>query len=281
MRAIMVYLQRSEERGRLFMRAFEVAQGGNAVFRCNGESIDHPPAMDAADTIRHSLADVTALRVQQQADPSLAQAVLAVKQWQSRRFAGTYADLMADPCTRVPRVFPGGAVQPGDYSERDTQFGRIAGTLQTVFPQAVVQTATDLALLHMQTERLDRAMGLAWVHLPPPPPTPPLRGRLARRGRARRARTTTGQRDEAGRPHPLHAHARPAHDAAHDAQTAQAAYWGPCSIFWKRGLTPLARWRADAARWSILSTVHEREATLMQALFDGDPVACGTQLRPP
>ena len=45
--------------------------------------------MDAADTIRHSLADVTALRVQQQADPSLAQAVLAVKQWQSRRFAGT------------------------------------------------------------------------------------------------------------------------------------------------------------------------------------------------
>jgi hypothetical protein len=31
----------------------------------------------------------------------------------------------------------------------------------------------------------------------------------------------------------------------------------------------------------FLSTVHEREATLMQALFDGDPVACGTQWRPP
>ena len=44
--------------------------------------------MDAADTIRHSLADVTALRVQQQQnDPSLAQAVRVVKQWQSRRFA--------------------------------------------------------------------------------------------------------------------------------------------------------------------------------------------------
>ena len=126
--------------------------------------------MDAADTIRHSLADVTALRAQRQSDPSLAQAVLAVKQWQSRRFAGTYADLMADPLYQgATRFFLEELYSPGDYSERDTQFGRIAGTLQTVFPQAVVQTATDLALLHMQTERLDHAMGLAWVHLPPTP----------------------------------------------------------------------------------------------------------------
>ena len=40
-----------------------------------------------------------------------------------------------------------------DYTDRDQQFGRIAGTLQTVFPQPVVNTAVALAVLYALATR--------------------------------------------------------------------------------------------------------------------------------
>ena len=238
--------------------------------------------MDAADTIRHSLADVTALRVQQQADPSLAQAVLAVKQWQSRRFAGTYADLMADPLYQgATRFFLEELYSPGDYSERDTQFGRIAGTLQTVFPQAVVQTATDLALLHMQTERLDHAMGLAWVHLPPTPADAP-RYVAAWRG--------VGERAE--REQQLASVMKLGQDLTRFTRMpglrmmlrmmrgpANAAGMGALQQFLEAGFDTfgqLARQRGGVEQF--LALIGERERALMAQLFDGDAVICATQL---
>lgn len=238
--------------------------------------------MDAADTIRHSLADVTALRAQQQSDPSLAQAVLAVKQWQSRRFAGTYADLMAAPLYQgATRFFLEELYSPGDYSERDTQFGRIAGTLQTVFPQAVVQTATDLALLHMQTERLDHAMGLAWVHLPATP-ADATRYVAAWRG--------VGERAE--REQQLASVMKLGQDLTRFTRMpglrmmlrmmrkpAQAAGLGALQHFLETGFDTFGEMaRRRGAVEHFLATVHAREAALMQALFEGDPVACGTQL---
>ena len=238
--------------------------------------------MDAADTIRHSLADVTALRVQQQADPSLTQAVLAVKQWQSRRFAGTYADLMADPLYQgATRFFLEELYSPGDYSERDTQFGRIAGTLQTVFPQAVVQTAPALALLHMQPERLAHAMGLAWVPLPPPPADA-----------ARYVAAWRGVGERAEREQQLASVMKLGQDLTRFTRMpglrmmlrmmrkpAQAAGLGAFLHFLETGFDTFGEMaRRRGAVEHFLSTVHEREATLMQALFDGDPVACGTQL---
>ena len=84
--------------------------------------------MDAAETIRNCIADVTALRLLRQSDPALAQAVLEVKQLQSRRFMGTYADLMADPMVEpATRFFLDELYSPGDFTARDDQFGRIAG----------------------------------------------------------------------------------------------------------------------------------------------------------
>ena len=238
--------------------------------------------MDAADTIRQSLADVTALRAQQLADPPLAQAAQAVKQWQSRRFAGTYADLMADPLYQgAARFFLEELYSPGDYSERDTQFGRIAGTLQTVFPQAVVQTATDLALLHMQTERLDHTMALAWVHLPATPADA-----------ARYVAAWRGVGERSARAQQLASVMKLGHDLTRFTRMpglrmmlrmmrkpAQAAGLGALQHFLETGFDTFGQMaRRRGAVEHFLATVHEREATLMQALFDGDPVACGTQL---
>lgn len=120
--------------------------------------------MDGAAHIRMALERVTALRAAQAGDTALAAAVAQVKQTQSRRFAGSYADLLASPTYRpAAKFFLEELYGEQDYSERDAQFARIAGALQKLFPQQVTATALMLAQLHASTETLDHAMGQAWL----------------------------------------------------------------------------------------------------------------------
>ena len=87
-----------------------------------------------------------------------------VKHVQSRRFAGSYADLLAAPATQAAaRFFLEELYGERDYSERDAQFARIAGALQKLFPAQVTATALMLAQLHASTETLDHAMAQAWL----------------------------------------------------------------------------------------------------------------------
>ena len=98
--------------------------------------------MDAAQTIRDCIADVNALRLHRTGDAALGAAVATVKTLQARRFAGSYADLMVSPAFGpAARFFLEELYSDKDYTARDLQFGRIAGTLQTMFPRAVVDTA--------------------------------------------------------------------------------------------------------------------------------------------
>lgn len=120
--------------------------------------------MDAAHTIREAVARVATLRVQGQLAPELHTATTAVKAFQARRFAGTYADLLASTeYSSAARFFLDDLYSDKDYSLRDSQFARIAGALQTLFPQQVVSTAVSLAELHVMTEELDRQMAEAWM----------------------------------------------------------------------------------------------------------------------
>ncbi|WP_042421538.1 FFLEELY motif protein [Comamonas granuli] len=242
--------------------------------------------MDAADTIRQCIDEVTTQRQRCLDDPALDGAVRAVKQLQSRRFAGTYADLMDDPLYRqATRFFLEELYSPGDHSDRDAQFGRIAGTLQAVFPQAVVQTATDLALLHAQTERLDYAMGQAWLHLPATHAHAPSDA-------PRYVAAWRGVGERAARGQQLASVMKLGEDLTRFTRMpglrmmlrmmrgpAQAAGLGALQHFLESGFDTFGQMaRQRGAVEHFLATVHEREAALMQALFDGDPVACGTQL---
>lgn len=111
------------------------------------------------------MARVADLRAQAQGDAPLAQAVAAIKRLQSQRFAGTYADLLADVrYAAAARFFLDELYGARDYTERDAQFSRIAGALQRIFPHEVVGTAVALAELHAQTEALDLAMAGQWRH---------------------------------------------------------------------------------------------------------------------
>jgi hypothetical protein len=120
--------------------------------------------MEAAQIIRDAVTRVSLLRHACTTQPNLAANVQAIKSFQARRFSGTYADLLqGGSYQEAARFFLEELYSNKDYTERDAQFGRIAGALQTLFPKQVVTTAVSLAQLHVLTEELDHAMAQAWL----------------------------------------------------------------------------------------------------------------------
>jgi len=117
----------------------------------------------AADRIRAHLDRVQQLRLQAQG-AGMDAAVNEVKQLQARRFRATYADLVQDR-TYAPatRFFLDELYGVRDFAERDAQFGRIAGALERLFPEAVAQLAVDLAETHALTEVLDHELARHWL----------------------------------------------------------------------------------------------------------------------
>lgn len=238
--------------------------------------------MDAAQTIRDAIADVTALRLHRTGDPALGAAVGSIKTLQARRFRGTYADLMASPAFGpAARFFLEELYSDSDYTDRDQQFSRIAGTLQTMFPQPVVNTAVALAVLHAQTEALDQDMGRAWLaHAGAPDDA----------ARYTAAWRSVGQRH--ARQQQLERVLAMGTDLARLTRApglrmmlrmmrgpANAAGMGALQKFLEAGFDTfgqLARQRGGVEQF--LAAIEQRERALMDLLFDADPVTCGTQL---
>ena len=122
--------------------------------------------METAKNIRTALEQVAGLRRQAQADAGLAQAILAIKQLQSRRFAASYADCTANQRhAYAPAVhfFLTELYSARDYTERDAQFARVAGAIERMLPEKVAALAEALARLHALSETLDFAMGQRWL----------------------------------------------------------------------------------------------------------------------
>ena len=117
--------------------------------------------MDAlsAESLLIELRAVDAERARRAADPGLAARVQALKAYQQKRFAATYADLLANPrYEAATRVFLHELYGPGDYRQRDAQFARVVPTLTRLFPAEVVDTVARLARLHALSEHLDTRM---------------------------------------------------------------------------------------------------------------------------
>lgn len=121
------------------------------------------PSRSAADAIRLHLARVSELR-ERAHERGLAQAVHAIKRLQAQRFRGTYVDFLARPqFAPATRFFLEELYGEHDFSERDRQFGRIAGALERMFPAAVSSLAVDLAETHALTEVLDHELASHWM----------------------------------------------------------------------------------------------------------------------
>ncbi|MEN9670940.1 MAG: hypothetical protein RL018_1217 [Pseudomonadota bacterium] len=120
--------------------------------------------MSAKQTIQTAVEKVEQLRQLAKDTPGLAQAVSEIKAFQAKRFTGTYFDLLhTQQYQPAAQFFLEELYSEKDYSQRDAQFSRIAGTLERMFPKQVVQTALTLAQLHCLTEDLDMAMAQSWL----------------------------------------------------------------------------------------------------------------------
>jgi hypothetical protein len=118
----------------------------------------------AYGTIGKSLGVVENLRKARQTSPELSQRTHALRQWQSQRFRQCYADILQDKhMGAAAHFFLSELYSEQEFSQRDAQFARIAGTLERLFPQSVVQTATLLAQLHALSETLDACMAQTWL----------------------------------------------------------------------------------------------------------------------
>jgi hypothetical protein len=119
--------------------------------------------LQTASRIRAHLGEVAYLRAQIR-QPGLIAATAAVKQLQSLRFRATYADFLGLPTHEAAtRFFLEELYGENDFTERDTQFGRIAGAIERLFPAAVGELAVDLAEIHALSERLDHETAEHWV----------------------------------------------------------------------------------------------------------------------
>ena len=99
-------------------------------------------------------------RERRRQSPTLHASVQAVKDYQQRRFATTYDDLLAQPRYRpAARFFLDELYGPTDFSQRDAQFARVVPALVRLFPEDIVATVATLTTLHALSENLDSQMG--------------------------------------------------------------------------------------------------------------------------
>jgi len=236
--------------------------------------------MEAARKIRSAVTHVLQLRRAVDDRPALGAAVGQVKRVQSRRFAGTYADLLAGgPYAAPAQFFLTELYSDKDYAERDAQFARIAGAIEKFFPAQVVETAVSLAQLHALTEELDQAMALAWL--------------AQEGGDARRytlAWRAVGRRED--RDNQLRVVLRIGQEMARLTRTAglrvmlkmmrgpaTAAGLGSLQRFLESGFDTFgAMARRPGGAEEFLATIEARESALLRMLFDAGLVACETGL---
>jgi len=112
-----------------------------------------------AEAILENLRVVANERSIRAATPGLSEKVDALKAFQQRRFAHTYADLLATSrYGPAASFFLDELYGPSDFTRRDTQFARVVPGLVRLFPSEVVQTVSTLGELHALSERLDTIM---------------------------------------------------------------------------------------------------------------------------
>jgi hypothetical protein len=236
--------------------------------------------MNTAERIRLAVAEVGRLRQESRAKPSAADAVIAVKRFQARRFAGTYADLLASGSyAAAARFFLEELYGDRDFAERDAQFARIAGAVEKLFPRDVAETAAALAELHALTESLDHAMADAGGE---DASSGPLGYIAAWRKVGRRAdREKQLERTLAIGAEMARVVRLPGLRLMLKMMRAPATAAGLGSLqgFLESGFDTFSRMAKGAGgAQGFLDTIRDREQRLLQMLFEADLVTCETEL---
>lgn len=230
-----------------------------------------------SEQIRNHLERVDRLREQAHSE-GLSTALHQVKQLQARRFRATYADFLHDPRFAAATLFFLDELYgEHDFVQRDEQFGRIAGAIERVFPDAVTNLAIDLAETHALTETLDHTLASHWLAL-----DGSCSCSCSYSARYVRSWRLTGERAQRERQLAVVQH------MGHELQRltrmrsllialklmrgpAQAAGLSALQRFLERGFVAFAK-LGDAREF--LATILERERRWIDALFDDELAVC-------
>ena len=228
-----------------------------------------------AERILAHLTIVEHERSQRNQVPGLDASVEALKAFQQRRFARTYADLLEEPRYRPAcSFFLEELYGPRDYTLRDSQFARVVPALVRLFPDELVQTVERLGELHALSEVLDTAMARQLLQ-GPVSALPYLRawqavGREADRGRQIDLTLTIAERlDHLTKKPLLYRSLRMMRGPA------RSAGLGELQHFLESGFEAF---RAMKGAKEFIALLRERETSLAQALFHVDPSHSGDSL---
>jgi hypothetical protein len=231
----------------------------------------------AAARIHDAMQAVAQLRHSRAANPALQAACLDIKRLQARRFKASYDDLLLIPrYKRAAHFFLSELYGDQDYAQRDQQFARIAGTIARLFPEAVVETAAALAEVHALTETLDDQMARQWLTTQASNPA----ARYIACWRAVGERPARAQQLQVvlhlGRELDRLTHKRGLRSLLRMMRTPAAAS-GLSSLqsFLEAGFDAFAEMKGAG---EFLGLIEARESAWIDSLFDGDAVACETQL---
>ena len=237
--------------------------------------------MNTAETIRQAVAEVEELRRESRDRPDIGAAVTRVKRLQARRFRGTYADLLASgPYRAAAQFFLEELYGERDYADRDAQFARIAGAVERLFPRDVADTAAGLARLHALTESLDHALARRFAGAGGDEVAEYVQAWKSsgrRDDRQRQLETVVAIGEEMSRLTRLpglrlmlRMMRRP----------ASAAGMRSLQRFLESGFDTFAAvTKSPGGAERFLGIIRQREQRLVDLLFDGDAVACETELR--
>lgn len=129
---------------------------------------DPDPRAALAARLQGHLTTAASLRAHACADPQRAAGRTRLRDWQGRRLAATYPDLLDAPrYAPAARFFLDELYGSNDLGERDAEIARILPMLERTLPRAGLETL-DLALeLDALSEQLDAAMVDALAALAP------------------------------------------------------------------------------------------------------------------
>jgi len=92
-----------------------------------------------------------------------------LRQWQSRRLAGSFADFLANPRMRpAAEFFLGDLYGDKDFSARDRDAARVLPMMSRLLPDTLLRAATDAIELAVLSHMLDLRMADALARRPKP-----------------------------------------------------------------------------------------------------------------
>ena len=116
-------------------------------------------AVDAAAVLTRELARVARLHDARRADPTQAQALQRLGEWQSRRIRNTYAELAVEPRYAAAIAFFQHDLYSGaDFSRRDSDLARVVPAMTRMLPAKVIGTVAHAVELDALSHELDRSL---------------------------------------------------------------------------------------------------------------------------